>query len=278
MDSRTTEANCVNIEGSCRSADLRRFAASGPVGKLSLTKMPLLTERIARGFRSFQSVDQLWLWCDITRTAMRHVVSIPGLRVLDVLRMVKPGRLEGFSAASALEEFRANHSLSADDIMEVCRCPSLRELGAQGAELSAQAISALLQLPKLASLDLEGSRFDDAMAAQLSASTSITSLSIAATDISSVGLAHLCRMKQLRQLDLWATSIPESDLVLLAGLPELEYVSVGGYDHLPSMQAASLLPLLSAIPSLKQLWLDGVDLTPSQRDQLAARYEYLRIT
>ncbi|MDQ1833479.1 hypothetical protein [Massilia scottii] len=278
MDSKTTESNCVNIEGSFSSADLRRYAKRGPVGKLSLTKIPLVTERIAQGFRSFQSVDQLWLWGDITRTAMRHVMSIPGLRVLDVLGIVKPGRLEGFSAASTLEEFRGNHTLSASDVIEVCRCQSLRELGAQGAELSPEAINAILQLPALASLDLEASCFDDTMAEQLSASTSITCLSVGATDISREGLAFLSRMKQLRQLDLWASSIPEADLVLLAELPELEYLSVGGYDHLPSISAETLLPLLFAITSLKRLWLDGVDLTPSQRDQLAARYAYLRIT
>jgi hypothetical protein len=209
---------------------------------------------------------------------MRHVLSIPGLRVLDVLNIVKPGRLEGFSGALSLEVLRANLSLSAEDMLEICTCRTLCELGAQGAQLSPAVIAAILGLPTLAALDLEGSDFDDAMAEQISVSTSITSLDIGATRISPVGLAHLCTMKQLRSLDLWATQIQEGDLALLSELPMLEYISVGGFEHLPSLNAESVLPILSALPSLKRVWLDGIDLTLSQREQLAARYENVRIT
>jgi hypothetical protein len=40
--------------------------------------------------------------CNVTRTAMRHVVGIPGLQVLDVLGSKPPGRLAGFSSATTL--------------------------------------------------------------------------------------------------------------------------------------------------------------------------------
>lgn len=278
MTTKITNDNTVNLEGTISAADLRLLAKNGPIGELSLTKMPKLTARIAMGLSSLPSVDHVWLWCDVTRTAMRHVLSIPRLRVLDVLDIVKPGRLEGLSAASSLEIFRANLSLSAEDMLEIATCHSLRELGAQGAELSGDVISALLKMPNLAALDLEGSQFDDAMAEQISASTTITSLEVGATRLSAAGLAHLCTMKQLRSLDLWATGIQESDLALLAGLPMLEYVSIGDHDDLQSFQAEAVVSALSALPSLKSIWLDGIDLTSAQRDALAARYEYARIT
>jgi hypothetical protein len=268
----------LDINGKIRASDLRILAKHGPIKKLSLTDMPLLTARTAQGLRSLPSVEHLWLWCDVTRTAMRHVVSIPGLRVLDTLNIVKPGRLEGFSEALSLEIIRANHGLSAEDMLEISTCRTLCEIGAQDAELSPELISALLAMPRLNAIDLEASRFDDAMAEQLSASTSITSLDVGATNLSHIGLAYLCKMQQLRSLDIWAAPVRECDLDLLAALPKLEYLSIGGYGDARPLDAESILPTLSAMPSLKRLWLDGIELTPSQREALDERYENVRIT
>ncbi len=269
----------AKLEGSVSAADIRRLRSKGAIEKLSLTKMPTLTAKVAQGLSSLQSVDQLWLWCDVTRTAMRHVIAVPGLRILDVLNIVRPGRLEPFSAASNLEVFRGNHCLTEEDLLQVTTCKSLRELGAQGTGLSSRAIEAILYLPKLESLDLEGSEFNDEMAEQTSASTLLTSLDVGATRITRTGLQHLCKMRQLRSLDLWAiTSIQEDDLDLLAELPNLEYVSVGEFSEVPSFNAETLLPRLDAVSSLKRIWLDGVTLDPPQRARLEARYESVRIT
>lgn len=268
----------TKLEGRVSAADIRRLG-KGAIETLSLTKMPTLTAKVAQGLSSLQSVDRLWLWCDVTRTAMRHVIAVPDLRILDVLNLVKPGRLEPFSVASNLEVFRGNHYLTEEDLLQVATCKSLRELGAQGAGLSSRAIEAILDLPKLESLDLEGSEFNDEMAEQTSASTLLTSLDVGATRITRAGLKHLCKMKQLRSLDLWAiTSIQESDLDLLAELPNLEYVSVGEFSEVPSFNAETLLPRLNAVSSLRRIWLDGVKLDPPQRASLETRYESVRIT
>ncbi len=191
----------TKLEGRVSAADIRGLGSKGAIEKLSLTKMPTLTAKVAQGLSSLQSVDELWLWCDVTRTAMRHVIAVPGLRILDILKLVKPGRLEPFSAASNLEVFRGNHYLSEEDLLQVVACRSLRELGAQGAGLSPRAIKAILDLPKLESLDLEGSAFTDAMAEELSASTSLRSLDVGATRITRTGLSSLCKMRQLRSLN-----------------------------------------------------------------------------
>lgn len=273
------EDDWAKFEGRISTADIRRLRTKGAIEKLSLTKMPTLTARVAQALSYLQSVDQLWLWCDVTRTAMRHVIAVPGLRILDVLNIVRPGRLESFSDASNLEVFRGNHCLTEEDIVQVAKCKSLRELGVQGAGLSSRAIEAILELPKLQSLDLEGSEFDDAMAERISASTLMTSLDVGATRITGAGLKHLCKMTQLRSFDLWATtSIHENDLDLLAELPNLEYVSVGECSDVASFKAETLLPRLSAVSSLKRLWLDGIELDASQRASLEGRYESVRIT
>ncbi|MFN8986607.1 MAG: hypothetical protein ACK5VR_09895, partial [Burkholderiales bacterium] len=96
----------TKLEGRVSAADIRSLRNKGAIEKLSLTKMPTLTAKVAQGLSSLHSVDHLWLWCDVTRTAMRRIIALPGLRILDILNIVKPGRLEPFSAASNLEIFR----------------------------------------------------------------------------------------------------------------------------------------------------------------------------
>jgi hypothetical protein len=140
MQNGSRDDGWVALEGVATPADIRRLRGTGHIDKLSVTKSVRLTARIAEAFSSIESVDWLWLWCDVTRTAMRHVVSISGLRVLDVLNITKPGRLEGFSSAVGLETFHGNHFLTEPDLLEVAACKSLREVGAQGAALSVQAV------------------------------------------------------------------------------------------------------------------------------------------
>jgi len=259
-------------------ADIKRLRNGIAISKLSLTETPTLTARLAQALATLPAVDRLWLWCDVTRTAMRHVLAIPELRILDVLAIVKPGPLDGFSTAGHLEVFRGNGCLTEADLFEISRCMPLRELGAQGAKVSPQAIDAILTLPRLETLDVEGSAFNDVMAAQVSASTSLTSLDVGSTRITGAGLRSICKMTQLRSLDLWATAITEDDLDFLARLPNLEYLSVGDCEGDSTFHGESLLPRLAAIGSLKRVWLDGVSLDASHAEILAARYESVRIT
>ena len=85
-------------------------------------------------------------------------------------------------------------------------------------------------------------------------------------------------MKQLRSLDLWATNLVEDDFDLLRQLPALEYISIGGYAHLPSLDSKKIVPLLLSLPALKRVWLDGASITKTERDALEEKLEELRIT
>ncbi len=138
-------------------------------------------------------------------------------------------------------------------------------------------IAALLGLKHLRSLDLEGTRFDDTLADQLSVSTTLESLEVGATRITHVGLRSLLRMKQLRALDLWATDLSEADLQMLHKLPSLEYVSVGGYQGC-TLRAAKIVGLLTSLPSLNRVWLDGIKLSPMQRSTLESKIPSVRIS
>lgn len=265
------------LERDVDPAIVQQLAQVGPIEKLSLTKIPLITVQIARRLASLR-VTQLWLWCNVTRRAMQHVIQLPGLRVLDVLCIRGPGQMASFHAAKELEVFRANLYMTEADLLQVTQCAQLCELAAQNAELSYKSMSAILALPSLTSLDLEATRFDDKMAKQTSRSTTITSLDIGGTRITRIGLEHLVQMERLHSLDLWSTALNEMDLRLLLNLPNLEYLSLGNYYGLPPLNANEITNLLLDCPSLKRVWLDGMHLEPNQKQALESKLDSLRIT
>lgn len=267
-----------SIERAIDQRAIQDLIGVGHIEKLSITKTPALTVGTARLLRQLQSVAQLWLWCDVSRIAMRHVVQIPKLEVLDVLAIKAPGSLAGFEFAESLHTLRANHYLNEEDILAIAKCRSLRELGIQGARLTRKALKALLELPCLESLDLEGTPFTDQMARLVSRSSSIRSLDLGATKITRVGLAQLASMSQLQSLDLWATALSENDLELVRDLPNLEYLSVGGCDGTDSLDPERVVSLLLAMPPLKRVWLDGIGVSAAQINRLEERNLKVRAT
>jgi hypothetical protein len=267
-----------NFEGEPTAEAIRSLSTINHIEKLSVTKSRLLTVNHVKHFHVLKSVRWMWLWCDITRTAMRHVLRVPGLEVLDVLDMTAPGKLEGFGAANTLHTVRANHYLKEADVLAITECSTIRELGIQKAELTPNVINALLTLKQLKVLDLEGTNFDDSMAARLNESKTLQELNIGDTYLTRIGLQEIISMKQLRSLDLWAIKFNDDDLQLLLQLPQLEYLSVGNYDGLQTLDSAKLVALLLSLPSLKSIWLDGITVTDNQKIALEAKLESVRIT
>lgn len=242
-----------------------------PLERLSITEVPLMTVRLARRLAGLP-VEKLWLWSPVTRPALRHILELPGLRELDVHSLHGPGRLAGF-AGTRLEAARINFYMTEQDLLEIARCASLREVGARTSDLTPRALAALLALPELTTLGVGRTDFDDRMARLTSRSTTLTSLDLGGTQITGAGLEHLVRMTQLRTLDLWATDVREGDLPLLKHLPQLEYLSLGNYGGLPSLAAEPVTRTLLELPSLQRVWLDGIRLAPEQRKALEARME-----
>ncbi len=267
-----------SIAGEPTAAALRPLRSLQHIDQLSITKSRRITVRHAKALRALAPIKWLWLWCKVTRTAMQHIIQIPGLEELDVLNITAPGSLSGFESAASLHTFRTRFLLKEIDVLAIAKCAMLQELGIQGTELTPKAVAALLSLNQLHSLNVEASNFDDAIAQRLSTSSVLENLDVGATQLTRVGLKHLVSMQQLRSLDLWATALVEDDLELLAELPNLEYLSVGNYAHLPAPDAARLVPLLLSLPALKQVWLDGVKVTAEQEAALALRLESVHIT
>ncbi|MEW5837267.1 MAG: hypothetical protein AB1717_00310 [Pseudomonadota bacterium] len=266
------------IQGAVDQHKLKCLIDLGHIDKLSITKTPPVTVTVARLLRQLQSVTQLWLWCDVSRIALRHIIQMPGLEILDVLAVKAPGSLSGFEHATSLRAFRANHYLTEQDLLAIARCAPLQELGIQGAKLTRASLQALLELPHLESLDLEGTPFSDNMARLVSRSTTIHTLDLGATNLTRTGLTQLVTMHQLRSLDLWATRTSENDLELLRELPHLEYLSVGGHESSVALDPERVVSLMLSMPSLKRVWLDGVGLSPEQLARLEGRSLMVRAT
>lgn len=268
----------VALQGHITAARILDACADAPIGQLSISRSAWFGVKAASALPALRSVERLWLWCAVTRPAMRHVIATTGLRVLDLLQIKGPGRLRDFADAHTLEVFRCNHCLREDDLLELSRCPSLREIGVQGADLTPRAWNALLRLPALQSLDLEGTAFDDRMAAGLLRAPALSALDLGATRITRVGLAHIARMHRLRSLDLWQTALEVGDLEPLADLPALEYLSFGEVEGAQRHDAGALVQRLVAMPALRRVWIDGIALSAAQRATLVARFPDAKIT
>ncbi len=178
-----------------------------------------------------------------------------------------------------MEEVRINHYLEAEDVLDVVRCSTLKELGIQSATLTPAVVDALIALPKLASLDVEGTNLDDQMLERLCTKRSLTQLDIGTTAITRRGLIAVCTsMPQLQSLDLWSTKLTLDDLQLLTELPKLEYLSVGDLEGLCDWDQAPLTKLLLDLPALKRVWIEGVEIDQAHRERLSTQLERVMVT
>ena len=276
----------VDLKAPVTADQIYSLASQGPLDKVALQQNETLTAKVTKALDSLESLKQFWVWCPVTRRAMRDVVTISGLQILDVLWIQAPGRLTAFEDAVSLQSFRCNCScLTQTDLLEVARCKSIKILGAQGAALSARVIEGLLAMPTLEELDLEGARVADDIGSKrigdhevlsLSTSKTIIALDLGSTNVSRRGVEAISKMKQLRRLDLWATKIEEVDLELLSALPSLEYLAIGQpFDGKGAFDLGRILPTLRLIPSLTDLWLHGVNF--AENDKLRAQEHFNKV-
>ena len=265
----------ASLEGPIKPSDLRNLHEVA-IDKLSLTKQPLLTVALAREFDKFKSVREFFLWCSVTRTAMRHVIKISGLEELNILALQHPGQLEGFENNQSLKTFRCNF-LSERDLLEVLKLPKLQKVGAQDSDVTSMVIDAIVA-SSIQGLDIESADLDSDMVANLATSSTIQKLDIGNVGLDAAGLARVCKMSQLRELDIFANNITEADLDLLQALPHLEYISVGGFDGQNTLTSSGVLPRLRNLKSLKRIWLDQVFVSDSDLAELREQYDHVIYT
>ena len=230
--------------------------------------------KIAEGLCNLKSVKELFLWSSVNRTAMRHVITIPDLEILDILEIRNPGRLVKFSEAIELKKFRCNHYMNEADLLEISNLPKIQEIGAQNSEITKRALEALLCLPYLTNLNLEATNFTDKLADIIAKSQKIKHLSIGASKLTAKGLQSISTMSQLESLDIWSINISETDLAPLSKLQNLKYLSVGGYEGQTCLTFNGVMPYIDELPSLRSLWLDGITLSDTEKLIMKNKYEH----
>ena len=99
----------ISIDGIYSERDLQKLEKYSQIEKLSLTGRENITIKLAKSLANLKSVKHLFLWSSVNRTAIKHIISIPDLEILDILELQNPGKLKGFSETINLKEFRCNH-------------------------------------------------------------------------------------------------------------------------------------------------------------------------
>ena len=268
----------VEGEGPLTDRHTAEFLANEHFDEIYIRRQKLFSVADAKKIEVIRSVFNISIWCDITRAAVRYLISRPNLTELVLFGLKPSGRLSGFENARNMKYFSCLYGLNGSDLLEVAKLPSLQKLGAQRAHITEDSILALLEKPLLTDVDFEDSNFDDNFAGLVARSTTITSLELGCNRITKIGLEKLCSMTQLKKLDIWSVNIVESDIDMLAQLPNLDYLSLGGHDEQTIFTVEGTLARLYKLPSLKKIWLDGFRLTRDQRNTLNERYEEVTVT
>ncbi len=277
MDTRS-DLPQISIEAPLSVKHVRALAPAGPIDHLSLSAPDFCHVKIAREISRWPSVREISLFCTASKAALRQLLETPRLEEIYINDLHQHSSLKGMLLSASLRSLECSFGLSSDDLLEISKLPNLTTLSAQNAQFSGAALESIANMPELTTLNLEGTSLTDEMAAMLASSSKLTRLEIDATRVSAKGLRHICQMQQLQALDIWALNIQEDDLSSLSALPNLSYLSLGGYDGQTTLTAAGVLPRLAALPSLKRLWLDGIPTTKQQEAELKARYEHVKIT
>ena len=270
------DGDSLEIVGPVEASDLRSLKDHEHIEKLTLTNHPLVTVALAKQIARLTSIKSLDLRCSVTRSAMRDLVGLPLLEEVYLLEIRHPGKLMNFIDAVALRSFRS-FWMTEVDLIEILRAPRLEVLGAQSSHVT-QAVVDAVTSSGIRELDFESTGLDDDLIKSLAVSSTLASLQVGANPLTAIGLQTICKMVQMRELDVWATNVVEEDLELLLGLPNLEYLSVGGYDGQTKLTAAGVLPRLAQMKSLKRIWLDQIYVPEEQLAQLHETYEAVHYT
>jgi len=278
--SKTIQNDWTEIETPITPNSLKKLSKCNHINKLYAKQDLLLTADIAKKFGTVKSIEELWLWCDVTKAALRYILAIPKLKRLHIFCIKSLGKTDVYSKSMVLETFYCAFSdkLSLGDYKELLSCKTLKNISLMNSDLNIEIINLFLKASHIKSIELEDSNFNDRMAICISKSKSIEKIELGGTLISRIGLEHICNMNQLQSLDIWNTKIQENDLNLLTKLQNLEYLSLGqGYDD-NVFGSKSVINSIEPIKSLKRLWLDGIKFDSSEISYLKKRYEKVQIS
>lgn len=269
--------NDLSLLGRLTPSKMRAMTPSNEIKTLTVSSDTFFHQKLADELAQWPGVKEVMLWGTVSKAALQRLLSLAEIHEIYVMELHKHGNLHDIDQSSSLQVFRGGW-LSARDLRALAQLKNLKTLSAQNSFVNQQTIEMVVNSSSLTNLDLEASNLDDDMAKELAKSSKIEQLDVGATRLGRSGLQEICKMTQLRELDIWALDLDEHDLACLEGLPNLEYLSVGGYDGQERLKSKNVLPRLAKLPSLRRVWLDGIPVTENEAAELRARYKNAQIT
>lgn len=269
----------VEIESKNKLPALELLASykDKPIEHLYIRSDKTVTTEVTRLIKDIGSVKKLTVWSPMTRTALRDCFSITGLESLNLFELVTPGKLIDTSKAKQLKA--VNYMGSSEiDLRIFSTLPKLTELKAHSSDWSIELLNRMVAKP-LKTLELEGCRLTYEMISVIATSTTIVNLDVYSSGLTGRGLAKIAQMRQLESLDIWETKICADDLALLVNLPNINYLSIGGYSAQRCLDMEKAIPYLLKMPNLTSIWIDNILLSDEQLALLkehikSVRYDY----
>lgn len=272
-----SKQNHLSLSGRLTPSKMRAITPRSEIKSLTVSGYTFFHQKLADELTQWPDIKEVILWGTVSKAALRRLLSLTEIHEIYVMELHKHGNLHDIDQSSSLQVFRGGW-LSARDLRALAQLQNLKTLSAQNSFVNQQTIEMFVNSSSLTNLDLEASNLDDDMAKELAKSSRIVQLDVGATRLGPSGLQEICKMTQLRELDIWALDLDEHDLDCLERLPNLEYLSVGGYDGQERLTSKIVLPQLAKLPSLRRIWLDGIQVTENEAAELSARYENAQIT
>jgi internalin A len=175
---------------------------------------------------------------DLTPAGMAHLCTLPRLKTLNVPGVAIPrGFVAGLAGRTGLRELWLRKAAVTDDEMAIIgRFADLEVLQLDGSNVTDRGFAQVANLKKLTILDMPGVRITDlapvADLAQLDVLSLAPTRATFARSVPSPGgpssLGPLRRLTKLTQLSLGTTRIEDRELAVVAGLPKLINLVIGG--------------------------------------------------
>jgi Leucine-rich repeat (LRR) protein len=275
-------------------AGIQRLAQLPALEELTLDATEALTDAAASYLRANKSLRKLVLrGTDITDVGMPYLAALTGLTSLDLSHtMVGDVGLESLPALSQLEELNLGGTrITGINLNFLKLLPHLKKLSFNGIQ---RRNAGACWTPLITDLDLNTisllSGLED-LNLGVGVSLGRTGVAVGAGNcrvtggiqLTDLGLAKLAKLTKLRRLDISGAKVTAAGLKPLAGLPQIERLSLWNCRALDDTAAPTLASLanlrsldlsytavsdatlhsLQALPQLKTLYLTDTKVTPS---------------
>gem|GEM_PF-4691726 len=185
----------------------------------------------------------IWNKSSFDSALIGRIADLPALEIVD---LSGPTRSDGTLEPTNLSDI---------DFENLCGCPTIKKLWANGGQIGDAGAASLTGLPNIESLSLDHTQITDEALNAISGQAKLKRLYLEHTAITDAGVEKLAGLEGLQGIGLQATKVTGKSIEILAKLTELEEVRLG------DTAVGGAVAKLVALPKLKELNLEGANVT-----------------